>query len=114
NISYTVTVTNLGPSTATGVSVADTTPSGLTFVSNTGGCTTAYPCSLGTLAPAASATITSTYTVGPTFSGPVSNTATVTSTTPDPTPGNNSATASTVASASADLSILKTGVSTVA
>jgi large repetitive protein len=108
NIVYTVTVTNNGPSTATGVSVADTTPANLTFVSNSGGCTTAYPCAIGTLAPGASSVITSTYTISPAFTGSISNTATVSSTTTDPTPGNNSATASTTVSASTDVSITKT------
>ena len=41
-----------GPSDAASVSVADPTPTGLTFVSNAGDCTTAFPCSLGTIRPA--------------------------------------------------------------
>ena len=52
NIVYTITVTNAGPSDATGVTLADPTPPGLTFVSNAGDCTTAFPCNLGTLPPA--------------------------------------------------------------
>src|SRR5262249_9004639 len=35
---YTITVTNNGPSDADAVSVADPTPAGLTFVSNSGAC----------------------------------------------------------------------------
>lgn len=97
NIVYTVTVTNNGPTSATGVSVTDTTPAGLSFVSNTGACTTAYPCTLGTLASGAARTITSTYSIPAGYAGaePIVNTATVTATTTDPTPGNNSATATT-------------------
>ena len=44
---YTITVTNTGPSDAAGVVVSDATPTGLVFVSNTGDCTTAFPCALG-------------------------------------------------------------------
>ena len=50
-IVYTITVTNAGPSDATGVTLTDPTPPGLTFVSNAGDCTTAFPCNLGTLPP---------------------------------------------------------------
>ena len=49
NVVYTITVTNAGPSNAEGVVVTDVTPAGLTFVSNTGDCVTAFPCALGTV-----------------------------------------------------------------
>ena len=87
NIMYTIVVANAGPSTATGVSVADSTPANLTLVSNSGACTTVFPCALGTMTPGHSATITATYTVAAT--AVISNTAPVSSTTTDPTPGNN-------------------------
>ncbi len=111
NAVYTVTVTNNGTSDASAVSVADATPSGLTFVSNTGACTTAYPCSLGTVAAGATRTITTTYSVPSAYTtpNPVVNTATVSSTTTDPTPGNNSATSSIAATQRADLAITKSG-----
>ena len=38
-VSYTLTLSNNGPSTATGASIADTLPAGLTFSSGTAGCT---------------------------------------------------------------------------
>jgi len=114
NIVYTVTVTNNSATAATGVSVADTTPANSSFVSNTGACTGAYPCSIGALAGGASATITSTYAIAPAFTGSYSNTATVSSTTFDLTPGNNSATSTATVSATADVSILKTGPATIA
>ena len=115
NVTYTVTVTNAGPSDAAAVSVADTTPAGLTFVSNAGDCTTAFPCSLGALAAGATRTITAVYTVGSNYSGasPFTNTATVSSSTADPSAANNSASAQTTVSASADLGITKTGSTTV-
>ena len=81
NVVYTITVTNAGPSDATGVTLADPTPPGLTFVSNAGDCTTAFPCNLGTLPPAATRTITATFAVpsGYTTPNPIANTATVSS-----------------------------------
>ena len=110
NVVYTITVTNAGPSDATGVTLTDPTPPGLTFVSNAGDCTTAFPCTLGTLPPAATRTITATFAVpsGYTTPNPIANTATVSSPTPD-RPGNNSATTNTpVAAPVTDLHITKT------
>jgi len=108
---YTITVTNNGPSDAASVSVTDATPAGATFVSNSGACTTTFPCSLGTMTAGQSKTITSTFSTSPSFTGTsLSNTASVTSTTPDPTSGNNSATAVTsFSAATADLAIIKSG-----
>jgi uncharacterized repeat protein (TIGR01451 family) len=115
NVVYTISVASNGPS-ATAVSVADPTPAGLTFVSNTGACTTAFPCNaLGPMTSGQVKTITSTYTVPLGYAGanPIRNTATVTATTPnttDPNTGNNTSTTSTgLGVASADLAISKTG-----
>lgn len=108
---YTVTVTNNGASTASNVSVADPTPSGMSFQSNAGDCVTSYPCALGSLASGETATITSTYVVNPGVSAGaiLTNTATVSSSTSDPVAGNDSDShAITVsAPASADLSVTK-------
>ena len=104
NVVYSITVTNAGPSDATGVTLADPTPPGLTFVSNAGDCTIAFPCDLGTLPPAATRTITATFAVpsGYTTPNPIVNTATVSSATPPAVP--QSATTSTpVAAAVTDL-----------
>jgi len=112
NVVYTLVITNNGPSDAVAVSVADATPAGTTFVSNSGDCTTPFPCALGTLASGQSRTITTTITVGSGFPAPgtVTNTATVSSTTPDTVPGNNTATETTpVGTGTADLVVVKTG-----
>jgi uncharacterized repeat protein (TIGR01451 family) len=110
NIVYTVTVTNNGPSSAFGVSVSDPTPGGLTFVSNSGGCTGAYPCSLGTLTNGQTATILSTYATSSAAAGStVVNTASVSSVTVDPVPAGNTASVTTTLNGSADLSITKSG-----
>ena len=111
NVVYTITVTNAGPSDATGVTVADSTPPGLTFVSNTGDCTTAFPCALGAVPAGATRTITATFAIpsGYTTPDPITNTATVTSATPDVAAGNNSATATTsLAAPVTNLNITKT------
>jgi len=116
-IAYTIVVRNDGPSAATGVVVTDPTPAGLEFVSNAGACTAAYPCTLGTLADGASATITSTYRVPADYAGanPIVNSASAGSDVPDPVSTNNQSSASTnVGPGNADLAIVKTGAATVA
>lgn len=97
SIAYTLTITNNGPADAVGVTVSDSTPPGLTFVSTSGACTTAFPCFLGNLSAGASRTITATFTVAANYSGPdpIVNTATVSSNTTDTTSTNNTAAAST-------------------
>lgn len=96
SVSYTITVNNAGPSTATGVVATLTLPSGLTLISATPsqgtGCsgTTTITCSLGSLAKDANATITVTAT--PSAPGGYVLGATVTSTSADLNSANNSAT----------------------
>jgi uncharacterized repeat protein (TIGR01451 family) len=111
NIVYTIVATNNGPGTATGVTVSDPAPAGATFVSNSGGCTTPFPCNLGTLTNGQSVTITATYSVnaGAANGSTITNTATVSSPVTDPNPANNSATSSATVGVSADVSIIKTG-----
>jgi uncharacterized repeat protein (TIGR01451 family) len=86
-LSYLITVTNLGPGVATSVVLTDTLPAGAAFSSlavsqgtatNNAGVVT---CSLGTLAPGATATVTIQVVAG--HSGIVVNTATVTTASTD-------------------------------
>ncbi|PYQ31692.1 MAG: hypothetical protein DMF56_00875 [Acidobacteria bacterium] len=96
---YTITVTNNGPSPATGVVVTDALPAGLQFVSavpSQGACNASSPvtCNLGTIGVTASATITLTVQVTGT-SGTIANTASV-SATEDPTGGTSTAPAVTI------------------
>src|SRR5204862_4705222 len=51
SISYTLTVANGGPSTATNITVTDT-PTNLTITNVSGACTTSPPCTIASLASA--------------------------------------------------------------
>ena len=93
-VDFTVIVTNNGPNTAMNVVISDATPSNLAFVSNTGGCTTPYPCTIPSLATNSQVSILSRYRVIA-DTGTIVNTSTVTSSASDPAPGNN-ASSSTV------------------
>lgn len=93
NVTYTLTITNNGPDTATGVTLADTLPSsGATFVSATpsqGNCYGTGPvnCSLGDIANGANATVS--VVLQTTATGVISNSATVSTTVTDPNSGND-------------------------
>jgi uncharacterized repeat protein (TIGR01451 family) len=96
NITWTIVVTNNGPSAATGVTIADPMPAGNTFVSASttqGSCTggAILNCNIGTMAAGASATITLVTT--PSTVGAQTNTVTVAGNRPETNTGNNSATA---------------------
>ncbi len=94
-LTYTLTVHNAGPATATGVTVTDVLPATVGFVSasaSQGACggTTAVTCSLGTLSTGASVTVTIVVRAGP--AGSLSNTASVTANESDPDISNDSST----------------------
>jgi uncharacterized repeat protein (TIGR01451 family) len=98
NVTFTVTLANLGPNTATGIGVTDLLPTGYTFVSHVASAGT-YVSGTGvwtvaSLAAPLSETLQIVATVNP--SGVYTNTATLSASTPaDTTPGNNSAASST-------------------
>lgn len=111
--SYTITVSNAGPSDAQTVTLIDAVPSILEnpVYSLDGGITYSpwtSPIVLGTLAAHTSRTILIRGTLSPSATGEIVNTAVVESTTPDPNPDNNTSTEITPIQASADLSIIKT------
>ncbi len=120
SISYTVVVSNAGPSAADGASFSDTVPAGITGVNaSCGSATGGAACgSVSTMGNSVTSTITTlpsggsvTFTITGTApaSGSLSNTATVAvpSGTTDSNTNNNSSTASTTVSLIADLAITK-------
>ena len=94
NLTYTITVTDNGPSVANGVTLTDTLPAGLTYVSATpsqGSCSFTAPtltCNLLNL----NASATVTLVVTPSALGGYPDTASVTSSVTDLNLGNNSST----------------------
>jgi uncharacterized repeat protein (TIGR01451 family) len=92
-LSYTLAVTNLGPASASSVTITDTLPASVTFVSASPGCVILggeVVCNLGTLASGGTSNFT--VVVAPTAEGLITNTLTVASPTADPNPANNTAT----------------------
>jgi uncharacterized repeat protein (TIGR01451 family) len=95
-LTYTLAVTNRGPSASSAVTVKDILPAGTSFGSaqaSQGSCSAAgqtVTCSLGALASGASAQVTITVAVAADASGFLRNTATVEGPEPDPNKGNNS------------------------
>jgi uncharacterized repeat protein (TIGR01451 family) len=117
SVTYTVVVSNAGPSRAVGAAVADPLPAGATggTWSCTGGAcgsaTGAMPMGATvTLDPGQTATYAVTVDVAPGATGTLTNTATVTApaSTTDPDPANNLATDTGTLTPVADLSIAKT------
>ena len=92
-VTFTLTLTNNGPSPAQNITITDPLPSGLQFVSASAGCSFAastVTCTLATLASGATATLTiTTSPTGAAAGQTLTNTATVTSTTPDPASTDN-------------------------
>jgi len=132
NITYTQTVTNIGPASATGVTFTDVLPTGITPMETTFVSLVA-PAGWNCVTPAvgAAGTVTCTFTgnggnftSGSTASFPlvvkvnpvtppgtvISNSPTVSATTPDPNAANNTATSTTVVASptQADVAITKT------
>ena len=91
DLTYSITVRNNGPQTATNVGLTDTLPPGALFISATTGCThsaNVVTCTLGTMANAASSLVTIVIRL-PNV-GTAINNASVTSAVPDPNSANNS------------------------
>jgi len=112
HVSYTVTIDNLGPNNASAITVTNTLPSDVTFVSasgsgwscsNAGQTVTCTRASLNSGVTAPALTITAQVTGA--ITGTITDSVTVSSTTGDPDPNNNTATEDTVISTGTDLAI---------
>jgi uncharacterized repeat protein (TIGR01451 family) len=117
NVTYTLDVTNAGPSNAATAVVTDNLPAGLTLVSASGStgwtCTTAVSCSYPSL-PIGNSTITIVAKVDPSFAGPsVANTATVASPTADPDSLDRTSLDTAPVTRIADVEVLKSHTSAV-
>ena len=119
-IAYLLTAHDAGPSDATTVSVSDTLPAGIVFVSATGTgwtCTNvgnvSVTCTRPTIGAGTTAPVITVVVTAPAHAATLTNTATVTNAVLDPDPSNNTASAGTVVGAAADLSLVKTGPATV-
>jgi uncharacterized repeat protein (TIGR01451 family) len=112
-LTYTITVRNNGPSSATAVSVTDPLPAAVSYVSATpsqGSCFQSVPgtvtCNLGNVSSGATATIQ--VRVTPQVAGTITNTASVQGTETDLNTANNSASAATTVTPRADLAVTTT------
>ena len=127
NITYTIVVTNGGPSNAASVALTDTVPTNTTFVSASQTTGPAFSCSTppvggtGTVnctiasLTATSATFSMTVHISPGAIGAaIGNTANVATTTTDPNPGNNTSSVVTTGTGSADVSVVKTAAAAAA
>ena len=110
-LTYTLDVNNAGPSTASGVSLIDTMPGEVTFVSvdpptcnHTGN---TVSCNLGNLGSQGNKQVVILVQVSPSATGSLLDSASVTSTTYDPDPGNNYQTEATWVGTEADLAVSK-------
>ena len=112
-LTYTVSVTNNGPSTAANTILTDVLPANVSFVSVDLSQGSAAPagnqvvCNFGSLGVGALAT--ANIHVRAIAVGGITDTASVSSDIPDPAPGNNTASISTTVAASADLNMTMTG-----
>ena len=118
-LTYNLSVTNNGPSTATNVKISDVVPAGVSIVSVTAPgalCSAGVPgnaaqptvCGFGSVAPGGVKTMQIVVLIAPGTLGQLNNDAVASSDTFDPNNANNATTASTQIGASADLVVTKT------
>lgn len=108
-LTYSILITNHGPNLASGVTVSDTLPAGIRFVSavpSQGVCSNladAVTCVLGSLASKGSASVS--LTCQPTLVGRLTNTVNVSGDPFDPDPNNNAAQAVSTVESAADVTL---------
>ncbi len=108
-ITFTLLITNHGPSNATGVVVTDTLPGNMAFGSAPAGCSyaTVVVCQIGALANGSARTLTVTARLALDASGIFTNTAVAASIEPDTARANNTAKVGVVVRPQADLGVNK-------
>ena len=80
NITYAISITNNGASSASNVMLTDPAPAGLTYFSASAPCIGGFPCALGTINAGQTVTVpTVTFKIGSGVTGTITNTASVTS-----------------------------------
>jgi uncharacterized repeat protein (TIGR01451 family) len=119
SLTYTVTVANDSQSDATGVTVTDVLPAGVTYTGGSPGCTESpvgtLSCTVGALAAGTQTSLTITVAIAQNLvyanGGPktITNTATVASEQVDTTPSNNTTSTDTLVKAKADVAIVSFG-----
>ncbi len=116
NVSFTLSASNAGPSTATGVVIHDTLPAYLTYVSGPAGCSASgqeVTCSAGSVTPSSTEDFTVIARVAPSRTAALANTATITTASPDSATGDNSATATKAVTVDAQLTVAKSAPASV-
>jgi uncharacterized repeat protein (TIGR01451 family) len=111
-IGFTITVSNAGPGTASGVTLSDTLPAGITWSEDSTSCAIAagvLSCTIGTLAPGATFQVHLTGVTDAADCGTITNTASVSATNEPTSATSNNSSTDTVTVDCPDITVVKSG-----